>query len=93
MNSTPLCRDDSPSVRSLIQGDFMYDWCRSNHARTHAAATASKEKQATQHTTKAAQGHAAAAHRRLGRAAKAPELFKLKKFKGVQPRVCSFRDA
>ena len=71
----------------------MYDWCRTNDARTDAAAKASKETQATHRTTKAALGHAAAAQRRLGRDGKAPEPFKLNKFKGVQPRVCSFRGA
>ena len=53
-------RDDSPSVRSLVQGDYMYDWCRANYART-------------QHGS--------------------PQGSKLKKFKEVQPRVSSFRDA
>ena len=71
----------------------MYDWCRANHARTNGAAKATDEARASQGSTKAAQGHAAAAQRRLDGRGMAPEPFKLKKFKAVQSRVCSFRDA
>ena len=88
-----LCRDDSPSVRSLIHSDFMSDWCRANHAKTQGAAKAANQTRASQRSTKAAQGHAAAAQRRLDRRGTAPEPFKLERFKAVQSRVCSFRDA
>ena len=71
----------------------MNDWCRANHSRTQGAAKAPNETRASQRSTKAAQGHAAAAQRRLDRRGTAPEPFKLKKFKAVQSRVCSFRDA
>ena len=71
----------------------MYDWCRTNHARTHGAADMPKQAQAAARSTKAAQGHAAGADRRLGRHSEAPQPFKLKKFRNVPPRVCSFRGA
>ena len=71
----------------------MYDWCRANYTRAHSAAKATNEARASQRSTKAAQGHAAAAQRRLDGRGMAPEPFKLKKFKAVPSRVCLFRDA
>ena len=87
------CRNDSPSVKSLVRGDYMWDWCQIQHARKDAAAARPAHSSGyKQTTTKAARGHAEAAQRRMGRDGKAQaQPFKLKRFKNIPPIVQSFR--
>ena len=86
-------RNDSPSVKSLVQGDYMWDWCQTQHARKEQAAARPAHRSAyKQTTTKAACGHAEAAQRRMGRDGEAQaQPFKLKRFKSIPPIVQSFR--
>jgi hypothetical protein len=81
-------------VRSLIQGNYQWDWCLEHQDRLETAKSqaSSRETPKLRHTTRAAEGHATAAQERLGQGSTAKEPFKLKKFMGVTPVVRSFRN-
>ncbi len=90
------CRKEDPKIQQLVQGAFQWDWVHAHSARTHGGTCAvmMTDRPAVR-TTKAADGHRAAAAQILAghnnHQNSSLDSFKLTRFKSIAARTNTYR--